>query len=190
MDNKIEFWEKVKLTAGAIFTSANMKRLGIGVLVCGVLAGAGSVYWHGQRVNEHRKIIQARTNMLEAQAVKNNIVLLDSDRIQGIAAEAIGVNVSNVEYTQMDLTYRNAQLSSQKDGEGHKKGHRELSKTEPVAPIGTTGYNLATSNLIYNVLCVADNIRYRVGIDAVTGQVVNSKVIGSSHWLNLRQFFM
>lgn len=178
MKNKTVFFEKVKIRAGEIFTLARIKRVGIGVLSCTVIAGAGSVYWHQQEINEHTKIVQARTRMIEVQAAKNNITLLDSEKIKEIAAEAIGIDGSSIEYTQIELTAKNNDQHSEKDAKKHKKDYEELVKTEPVASTATKVDNLATSYPVYKVTCKANSIKYRLSVDAVTGQVLNSKVIG------------
>lgn len=177
MNNETDFFKKVKIKAGEIFTLAHIKRVGIGVLICAAIAGAGGVYWHQHKVIEHTKIIQARTRMIEAQAAKNNITLLDSVKIKEIVAEAIGMDGVSIEYKQLELTARvDNDHYAEKAAKRHKKDYEELAKPEPVGLTATKAANAAASYPVYKVVCKADGIKYSLNVDAVTGQVLNSKV--------------
>ena len=188
MENKTSFVAKVKIKLGEIFTLAHIKRAGMVVLIFAVTAGAGGVYWHQQETDAHMKIVQARTRMIEAQAAKNNIMLLDREKIKEIVAEAIGLDGSNIEYKQIELTAEENDRYSGKDVKKHKKDDKELVRnheftqkpvvmqTETVASTATKVDNLVISHPVYKVVCKANTIKYRLRIDAVTGQILNSKV--------------
>ena len=179
MNSETNFLKKIKIKAGEIFTLARIKKAGIGVLICAVIAGAGGVYWHQHKVIEHTKIIQARTRMIEAQAAKNNITLLDSVKIKKIVAEAIGMAGASIEYKQLELTDRvdNGHYA-EKDAKRHKKDYEESVKPEPVGLTAPKADNAGASYPVYKVVCKADGIKYSLNVDAVTGQVLNSKVAG------------
>lgn len=72
MDKK-ETMQTVQTTLGNIFSKSHMKKTGVGLLICGILAGGGAWYHHQQEQTEHARQLQARTTMIEAQAEQNNV---------------------------------------------------------------------------------------------------------------------
>ncbi|SEP45787.1 hypothetical protein [Propionispora vibrioides] len=189
METKISFFEKAKVKAGKGFSAIPVKKVGLTLIICMVIAGAGGVYWHQEKLDEHRRIVQARTRMIEAQAAKNNITLLDQEAVKRIVAEAIGVDGSQIEYKQIELTTKDNEQYMEKRSE-HSKGYEKLMMNDkftwkPLAMemgpiVATTAKvdNPVASYPFYKVTCKANGIKYRLQVDAVTGRVLTSKVNG------------
>lgn len=190
METKISFFEKAKVKAGKGFSAIPVKKVGLTLIICMVIAGAGGVYWHQEKLDEHRRIVQARTRMIEAQAAKNNITLLDQEAVKRIVAEAmIGVDGSQIEYKQIELTTKDNEQYMEKRSE-HSKGYEKLMMNDkftwkPLAMemgpiVATTAKvdNPVASYPLYKVTCKANGIKYRLQVDAVTGRVLTSKVNG------------
>lgn len=174
MEAKTSFFEKVKMMISKMFTISRIKKAGIGILICAVIAGIGGVYWHRQKVNEHAKIVQARTRIIEVQATRNNIKLLDNEKINELVAEAIGMDESSIEYRQIELTNKDNSHYSEKDDKKHRKQNsihefNQEASPMPMEPITSTVP-------IFKVTCIANNVKYRLMLDAVSGEILSSKI--------------
>ena len=185
MENNRNFIGRIKSVVVTILTKINFKKVGIGMLVCAVITGAGSIYWHQQKAAERQKIIQARSTMIEMQAAQNNIILLDGERIKGIVAAAIGGNNPKFDYLQMELMSSNDKRYEDHDERKHENKHFKNQITE-FASRDAAGYNSVDWNPIYKVTFISDNMKYRVSVDAVTGKILQSKVTGYNHLWNLK----
>ena len=121
MDKK-ETMQQVQNTMGNIFTKSRLKKAGIGILLCGILAGGGAWYHHQQKQAEHAQLLQARTTMIEAQAAQNNVALLTADSIRSLSAQAIGVDETGITFQEISLL--DGQQEKSKDKKD-KKEHEE-----------------------------------------------------------------
>lgn|GEM_PF-4337157 len=127
---------------------------------------------------------------MQEQAAKNNITLLGSEKIKEIVAEAIGINGNSIEYRKIELTSKDNNQYTERDANKHKKDYKKLinnneviqkpvlMQMEPVASTTTKVDHIVASYPVYKVACRVNNIKYRLSVDAVTGQVLNSEVIG------------
>jgi hypothetical protein len=123
--------------------------------------------------------------MIAAQASQRGIVLIDQAQVQSIAAEAIGKSES-------DLNFRTVQLEMKKHDDRHDK-HRDdkherkqdrrehdredlpAAPNRPRAPMDNAAVQ-QDFRPIYKVKCYAGKVEYELRIDAVTGEVLTSKV--------------
>ena len=193
--------ETMKKHARSILTTARLKKAGAVLIICAVAAGGGSWYHHQQKQTEHAQIAQARTNMIEAQAAQHNMSLLDTDQIRSIAAESIGIDEGSITYREIALMDTEAQHDDHKE----KKEHHKEKKHETEAAVENTDTNTAAQpkihkhpstddynalaesqavpepsapafHPVYKVSCKASNVKYSLRIDAVTGQLLSSKI--------------
>ena len=204
MDKK-ETMHMVQEKARGIFTPARLKKAGGCLLICAILAGGGAWYHHQQKQTEHAQVLQAKTTMIEAQAARNNIAILDTNTIRSLTAEAIGIDENNITYREISLSdkalHDNDKLKdhdkdkhkdkdkdkdkNKKSGE-HEYSHPSSSDYNALAVQQTdTADNAAAPSArqqapafqpIYKVACKANNVKYDLRIDAVTGQILRSSV--------------
>lgn len=192
MDKK-ETMENVQNTLGNIFTRSHLKKAAAGLLVCGILAGGGAWYHHQQKQVEHAQMLQARTTMIEAQAAQNNVALLDTDNIRTLTAQAIGVDETAITFQEISLLDKTQQphkddKEKEKEKKDHAdKKHRAKNDTEKDASQASAQdyANLAANQTvsttpafqpIYKVSCKANNVKYNLRLDAVTGKVLHSSI--------------
>ena len=95
--------DKFKETAGKIFTTANLKKLGACVLVGAVAFGGFNWYQHQSMNNEFRRVAEARTHIVEQKAAKNGVELIDQAQVKAIAADAMGVDETAVTWDIISL---------------------------------------------------------------------------------------
>ncbi len=186
--NKTELMKNAQTTLGQIFTKKRLKKAGAGILICGILAAGAGWYHHQQKQAEHASILAARTTMIEAQASQNNVALLDTDSIRSLAAQAIGLDENTITFREVALSDASQQADSEKEKKGHgdKKHADKKSDKEQTVPTDSKDYeNLAAKQTeapapifrpIYKVSCKANNVKYNLHIDAVTGTVLHSNI--------------
>ena len=200
MDKK-ETMHMVQEKARGIFTPARLKKAGGCLLICAILAGGGAWYHHQQKQAEDAQVLQAKTTMIEAQAARNNIAILDTNTIRSLAAEAIGIDENSITYREISLSDKalhdnDKDQHNDKDKDKHKdkdKKSKEHKYHQPSAADYNTLPDQQTdaANLsgtaavqqtapvfrpVYKVSCKANNVKYDVKIDAVTGQVLHSSI--------------
>ena len=100
MDKK-ETMQQVQNTMGNIFTKSRLKKAGIGILLCGILAGGGAWYHHQQKQAYKEKKIQAMSQMIEAQAQAQNLTLIPEEKARALAAQAIGKDESSLSFSRI-----------------------------------------------------------------------------------------
>lgn len=72
----------------------------IGLSILGGVSYGGAAYYLN---NQHQQSIQARTDMIRAQAEQNNLTLLSEDQIKDITAKNTGVAVSDLQFKSIQL---------------------------------------------------------------------------------------
>lgn len=189
MDKK-ETMQTVQTTLGNIFSKSHMKKAGVGLLICGILAGGGAWYHHQQKQTEHAQQLQARTTMIEAQAAQNNVALLDTENVRALSAQAIGIDETAITFQEISLLDNQQEehkdKKEKKDHEDKKHSSENAAKKESHAQPASQDYEaLAAAQTetpapafqpVYKVSCKANNVNYSLRIDAVTGNVLQSKI--------------
>jgi len=194
----------------SVFSAQHLRKAGIGLLVCVVLAGGGLAYRHQQKQVEHAQVAQARTEMVAAQAKQHNLTILPEDAIRSLTADAIGVDGADITYKTVALIDQASFDKDKKHGDSKKydesKKHKisknqDTSQSSSVVNVAAEtgasknapkrdGNNAATAAAetatapdgeagfqpVYAVSCQANNVKYKLLLDAVNGQVLTSKV--------------
>ena len=188
MDKK-EMMKNAQTTLGSIFTKSRLKKVGIGILICGLLAGGGTWYQHQQKQAEHAQQLQARTMMLEAQAAQNNVALLPADSIRSLTAEAIGIDETAITFREISLKDNTISNEKEKEKKDHadkkhsdkkdtKKALQKHPSSQDYESLAAEQASAAASAFqpVYKVSCRANNVKYSLRIDAVTGDVLYRSV--------------
>lgn len=141
------------------------KKAGVILLIGALCAGGGTWYHHQQKQLQHAKVMEARAAAIKVQAEKNNMVLLSQDSVRTLAADAIGADETAVTYRKISLEVPK-QHKEMKKHEGHKR--EEITGTEEAAK--------AVFKPIYSVSCQVDNVKYKLQIDAVSGEALKMDI--------------
>lgn len=200
MDTK-NYTEKALATGKKLFSKSHLKKAAAVVAVCAIIGGGTGWYMHQQKQERHTQALAAQTTMIEAQAKEKGINLIAEDQVAAITASAIGVDGSNIQYKHMNLAlaqkdkhdaYGDDDKNEKEHGKKHDKDKNEREDKErsvgtPAqaveAATGATQQKTETAqnteaafSPIYNVACQANNVKYQLKIDALTGAVLSSKV--------------
>ena len=188
--------QKIKDQVKGVFSPAHLKKAAALAVLVGV-ATAGTAYFHYQQVEAHSLMKrQARSEMIAAQAAQRNIVLLDEDKVRSIAADSIGKSEAELTFRPLELKMRDHDNDRDHDRKGHKKGkHGDREQREqqaqpapaaapqdaaaPVMPADPAAQ--ADFRPFYKVKCTANNITYKLRIDAVTGALLASDADTDDH---------
>ncbi len=189
--------QKIKEQVKGVFNPAHLKKAAALAVLVGV-ATAGTAYFHYQQVEAHSLMKrQAHSDMIAAQAAQRNIVLLDEDKVRSIAADSIGKSEAELTFRPLELKMNHHDDDRDHDRKGHKKGkhgdreHREQ-QAQP-APAAAAQDAAAAPDVpadpaapadfrpFYKVKCTANNITYKLRIDAVTGTLLASDVDTDDH---------
>lgn len=188
--------QKIKEQVKGVFSPAHLKKAAALAVLVGV-ATAGTAYFHYQQVEAHSLMKrQARSEMIAAQAAQRNIVLLDEDKVRSIAADSIGKSEAELTFRSLELKMRDHDDDRDHDRKGHKKGkHGDREQREqqaqpapaaapqdaaaPVMPADPAAQ--ADFRPFYKVRCTANNITYKLRIDAVTGALLASDADTDDH---------
>ncbi|MCR5175622.1 MAG: hypothetical protein K6C05_02090 [Anaerovibrio sp.] len=122
MDNKDNV-NNVNAASGSFLSKLNFKKIGAGLLVCAVAAGGFSWYNHNQRIADFHRVAEAKTRIVETQAEKNNVELIDKAQVRSIAAETMGVDESNISFDEVFLTDGSDGMFVPRHGHGRGYGH-------------------------------------------------------------------
>ena len=123
-----------------------------------VCTGGGAWYLHEQKAAKKILVAQARTSIIESQAKEKNIALLGTESVRALTAKVIGVEESAIVYKEISLK------------EADKK-HKH-SKNFPAEDSASD----ETFRPVYKVSCAANNLKYKLHIDAINGNVLDFKV--------------
>ena len=189
--------QKIKERVKGAFSPAHLKKAAALAVLVGV-ATAGTAYFHYQQAEAQSLMKrQARSEMIAAQAAQRNIVLLDEDKVRSIAADSIGKSEAELTFRPLELKMNHHDDDRDHDRKGHKKGkhgdreHREQqaqpapaaaaqdAAAEPAVPADPAAQ--ADFRPFYKVKCTANNITYKLRIDAVTGTLLASDVDTDDH---------
>ena len=188
--------QKIKEQVKGVFSPAHLKKAAALAVLVGV-ATAGTAYFHYQQVEAHSLMKrQARSEMIAAQAAQRNIVLLDEDKVRSIAADSIGKSEAALTFRPLELKLNHHDDDRDHDRKGHKKGkHGDREQREqqaqpapaaapqdaaaPVVPADPAAQ--ADFRPFYKVKCTANNITYKLRIDAVTGALLASDADTDDH---------
>lgn len=111
-----------------VFTKKHLKQATAVVVVCAIIGG-GAGWYHVQQKKAHRaEVAAARTSMIEAEATKNGLALLDPDTIKERAAQAIGKDSSTLTFAEVNLELPRQGGPDQKkpkEGKEHKGRERD-----------------------------------------------------------------
>ena len=173
------------------------KRIKIGValiIICAIVAGGGSWYYHQQKEAKRAQLAQAQTRMVQYQANQNNMQLLDETKVRALAAQAIGLDESQLTFKQIQLENKwdDAYPSARQD-----RAHHEPDRHHTGAPVQPNGQGQQPNTAqtgpaaqspagapagqsrfypVYEVECVSGTMEYELEIDAVSGAVLESDV--------------
>lgn len=188
--------QKIKEQVKGVFSPAHLKKAAALAVLVGV-ATAGTAYFHYQQVEAHSLMKrQARSEMIAAQAAQQNIVLLDEDKVRSIAADSIGKSEAELTFRPLELKLNHHDDDRDHDRKGHKKGkhgdreHRgQQAQPAPAAPMQDAAAPAAPADPaaqadfrpFYKVKCTANNITYKLRIDAVTGALLASDADTDDH---------
>ena len=193
--------QNLKAQVTKVFTPARLKKAAALALLVGIISAGGAYYHHDQAEARSVAEKQARSEMIAVQAEQRGIVLLDEAKVRSIAAEAIGKSESELDFRSVYLTAKD----HDRDGKHHKKHrddrcsgryddweHRDgrymhdrdehpgmMPQAAPAQAIDAANGQPAPQPMfhpVYKVKCYAENVKYKLRIDAVTGTVLSSKV--------------
>lgn len=188
--------QKIKEQVKGVFSPAHLKKAAALAVLVGV-ATAGTAYFHYQQAEAQSLMKrQARSEMIAAQAAQRNIVLLDEDKVRSIAADSIGKSEAELTFRPLELKLNHHDDDRDHDRKGHKKGkHGDREQREqqaqpapaaapqdaaaPVMPADPAAQ--ADFRPFYKVKCTANNITYKLRIDAVTGALLASDADTDDH---------
>ena len=188
--------QKIKEQVKGVFSPAHLKKAAALAVLVGV-ATAGTAYFHYQQAEAQSLMKrQARSEMIAAQAAQRNIVLLDEDKVRSIAADSIGKSEAELTFRPLELKMRDHDDDRDYNRKGHKKGkHGDREQREqqaqpapaaapqdaaaPVMPADPAAQ--ADFRPFYKVKCTANNITYKLRIDAVTGALLASDADTDDH---------
>ena len=188
--------QKIKEQVKGVFSPAHLKKAAALAVLVGV-ATAGTAYFHYQQAEAQSLMKrQARSEMIAAQAAQRNIVLLDEDKVRSIAADSIGKSEAELTFRPLELKMRDHDNDRDHDRKGHKKGkHGDREQREqqaqpapaaapqdaaaPVMPADPAAQ--ADFRPFYKVKCTANNITYKLRIDAMTGALLASDADTDDH---------
>ena len=188
--------QKIKEQVKSVFNPAHLKKAAALAVLVGV-ATAGTAYFHYQQAEAQSLMKrQARSEMIAAQAAQRNIVLLDEDKVRSIAADSIGKSEAELTFRPLELKLNHHDDDRDHDRKGHKKGkHGDREQREqqaqpapaaapqdaaaPVVPADPAAQ--ADFRPFYKVKCTANNITYKLRIDAVTGALLASDTDTDDH---------
>lgn len=177
--------QNIKTEVKKACTPAHLKKAAAIAALIGIIS-AGCAYYHQQQAQAHSIAEkQARSEMIAAQASQRGIVLIDEAQVQSIAAKAIGKSESDLNFhtIQLEMKKHDDQHDKHRDDKHERKQDRREHNREdlPAAPNGPRAPmdNAAVQQdfrPIYKVKCYAGKVEYELRIDAVTGEVLTSKV--------------
>ena len=178
--------QKIKEQVKSVFSPAHLKKAAALAVLVGV-ATAGTAYFHYQQAEAQSLMKrQARSEMIAAQAAQRNIVLLDEDKVRSIAADSIGKSEAELTFRPLELKMRDHDGDRDHDRKGHKKGkhgnrdHRgQYAQSAPAVPSDPAAQT--DFRPFYKVKCTANNITYKLRIDAVTGALLASDADTDDH---------
>ena len=148
MEKIIEFKASVK----KFFTKSVLKKICAVLIVGAIFTGGGVYYLHDQKVARKIASAQAQNVMIENLAQEKNITLISVDEVKSIVAKNIGVDAEQITFAEIYLKH------------SHDKGKKHFDEhSENFQPI-------------YKVKCFANNLKYKLYIDAVNGKILQSKV--------------
>ena len=193
--------QNVKDQVTNIFTPARLKKAVAFAVLVGVVTAGGAYYHHGQAEARSVAEKQARAEMIAAQAQQRGVVLLDEAKVRSIAAEAIGKSESELDFRSVYLTakdhdrdgkhgkkHRDDRHDGRHDDREHRDGRDTHDRDEHPGMMPQAAPAQATDaangqpapqpmfHPVYKVKCYAENVKYKLRIDAVTGTVLSSKV--------------
>ena len=181
-----------------IFTKARLKKAAACLLIAGIVAGGWGYYHHQQEMAQHQAVMEAKTNLIESEASQKNIALLDEAAIRSIAAETIGADETGISWRSIALTdLAQEKVKDRADQKDKKEKHAENDKNTQSAKAANAQDYMALAGPkdkdrknaadaaerpdflpVYNVNCSAGQVKYKLRIDAVTGNVLSSQVKG------------
>lgn len=184
--------QKIKEQVKGVFSPAHLKKAAALAVLVGV-ATAGTAYFHYQQAEAQSLMKrQARSEMIAAQAAQRNIVLLDEDKVRSIAADSIGKSEAELTFRPLELKLNDHDGDRDHNRKGHKKGkHGDRDQREqqaqpvPAAAAPAVPADPAAAQAdfrpFYKVKCTANNITYKLRIDAVTGALLASDADTDNH---------
>ena len=182
--------QKIKEQVKGVFSPAHLKKAAALAVLVGV-ATAGTAYFHYQQAEAQSLMKrQARSEMIAAQAAQRNIVLLDEDKVRSIAADSIGKSEAELTFRPLELKMRDHDRKGHKKGKHGDREHRgQQAQPAPAAPMQDAAAPAAPADPaaqadfrpFYKVKCTANNITYKLRIDAMTGALLASDADTDDH---------
>lgn len=151
MENKpaiIQSWQEgVKTLA----QSKSVRKLFAGVIAAGLLTGGVAMC---ARHYEHTREEEAQNRLIAREAQKRNVVLMDESKIPAIVADAIGYPEDDIDFREIELKNRPLPPRPGEPREGKQRAFRP----------------------VYKIKCVAHLVKYKLRLDAISGEVLHCEV--------------
>ena len=109
-----------------IFTVSNMKKVGACLLVGAIAFGGFNWFQHYQMKRDFQRVAEARTHMVEQEAAKNDVTLIDKAQIKSIAADAMGIDETAISWDNISLSNGPEGMFMAMDGHPGMPGHRGM----------------------------------------------------------------
>lgn len=166
-----------------------VKKAGIVLMLGAVVAGAGGWYKHNLDQEKHAQKERAWSMMITAQAQQRAIPLIEESAVRSLAAEAIGQAETAIEFRE--ITLRDMAQAEEKHREKaakHRWGAKDKPEKEMTARPKAAEYQTIAAPVpqaapapaitfrpAYKVSCRVDQVKYKLYIDAVSGEVLRVK---------------
>ena len=166
-----------------------LKKAGVVFVLGAVVAGAGGWYKHTLDQEKHAQKERAWSMMITAQAQQRAIPLIEESTVRSLAAEAIGQEEAAIQFRE--ITLRDMTQAEEKHKDKAAKYHRDgkdKSEKERTARPTAAEYQAAatptpqaasapavTFRPVYKVSCRVDQVKYKLYLDAVSGEVLRVK---------------
>lgn len=197
---KQQYTSKIK----QVFTPKRIKIIVAVLVVCAIAAGGGAWYRHQQKAERRTQIQAAQTRVIQYQADQQHLALIDENKAKEIAASVIGKDAASLTFTEVKLENKWDDDDFRK-GE-HKKDKKDRGQGQPpqgpqaapnpqapAAPAPAPGQAPADTAQpqpqpaavpappvqflpVYDIEVRDGAVEYDIEINAVTGDVLQSKV--------------
>lgn len=180
-----------------VFTPKRIKIIVAILVVCAIAAGGGAWYQHQQKQERRAQIQAAQTRVVQYQADQQHVTLIDENKAKEIAANVIGKDAASLTFKEVKLENkwddddfrRGEHRNGKKDhGQGQQPPQGAQAAPNPNAPaaLGPAPAQApqaqqqpapATQFLpVYDIEVRDGAVEYDIEINAVTGDVLQSKV--------------
>lgn len=151
--------------------------------------GRGGWYKHTLDQEKHAQKERAWSMMITAQAQQRAIPLIEESAVRALAAEAIGQAETAIEFREITLRdMAQAEEKHRDKAAKHRREAKDKAEKERTARPQAADYQAIatpkpqavpapeiTFRPVYKVSCRVDRVKYKIRIDAVSGEVLRVK---------------